>query len=169
MEKRILVLILFGGLMIYNITGCIRDAKKVADPFYYTFSNGDLQIVPLIKPYKIECVQGQESNWSMDFSDGYGTFNIKRIDVNDSIIYLLCGQIDSINSITFISGIGNVPTAWFILDTKKKKEVGFKTLVEFNNFLKSSHYGHPRWRNIDSLYTRLCNGGNQPWLDQISK
>lgn len=149
--------------LLLALCGCWqRDKKGKQDDFYTDPGSRDWRRIPLIKPYELNSVfsRNEISKWSINVGT---TYNIKLIDVKDSIIYLISGSIGTDNYSTIV-GSTNVPTGWFMIDTRQKKELGFTDESEFKRYLKQHKYPFPIWLNIDSVANTFANGGSLPWI-----
>lgn len=145
-----------------------NNNQKSVDDFYTVTGGWDWIRVPLLKPYEAKKIDPEiETNgWGVKFYTSLGTFNVRRIDVQDSIIYILSGQINTTDdsSINTLVNNTNVPTAWYAIDTRKGTEKGFASEAEFNSYISENKYPVPEWHDIDSLSKALGNGGKVPWI-----
>jgi hypothetical protein len=143
-----------------------RNNNEKKEDFYNITGGWDWKGVPLIEPYEVKKADPalEPNSWCIDFFSDHelGTYNVKRVDVKDSIIYLLCGKVDEKNDSTLVN-LRNVPTGWFVIDTKQKKEEGFTTEVEFNAFIRNNKYPVPELLDLDSLSETLSHGKKLPW------
>lgn len=166
MDKRKIIL---SGLLFFILCGCEDRSsrnEKNQNEFYTVTGGWDWIRVPLIKPYQAIKVDPEvETNgWGIKlYSNLYQIDKAKRIDVKDSIIYVLSGKVDGKEDFTAI-GTYNLPTAWFILDTRQKTENGFASEAEFRQYIKKNNYFLPQWHDIDSLSKALGEGGKVPWM-----
>lgn len=165
MAKRKIIL---SGLALVVLCGCDNMSnknKEKQDEFYTVTGGWDWIRVPLIKPYEVKKADPEieTNNWGIEFINSFGTYNVKRIDVQDSIIYILSGKMDDKNDSTIVNS-ENVPTAWFAIDARTKTEKGFSSEAEFKEYIKENSYPAPQWHNIDSLSKALGEGGKVPWM-----
>ncbi|RYE57186.1 MAG: hypothetical protein EOP48_06350 [Sphingobacteriales bacterium] len=168
MDKRAVV---YAFLISVLFQACLGDnAKKrqtVQEDEFYTEAGGwDWVRIPLIKPYQATTVisTNEKSIWNIDFKKGLGTYNVRKIGVEDSTIYILSGRLDDTENILTLLNNNNVPTAWYIIDTRSKVEKGFASEKEFDKYLISQGYKYPKWYDIDSLCEALGDGGEVPWI-----
>lgn len=174
MNKRPIVFATF-LVMLFLLTSCwgqsdneqVKDQEKEVDKFYTETGGWDWIRVPLIKPYEAKKIDPKlETNgWGIKLqSKLFQIDKVKKIDVQDSVIFILSGKID--NGIDDITAIGtlNVPTAWFVIDVKAKTEKGFSSASEFDKYLQSNNYPKPHWQDIDSISKMLGNRGQVPWI-----
>ncbi|MDJ1467910.1 hypothetical protein QNI19_29135 [Cytophagaceae bacterium DM2B3-1] len=166
MDKRQIIVV---SLLIV-VCGCWNTSKqnkeKKQDDFYTTTGGWDWIRVPLLKPYDVRKTDPEiEANsWTIKFYTSLGTYNVKQVDVKDSIIFVLSGKVDEKNdSDSTLVNLINVPTGWYIIDTRKKIEKGFPSKEEFEMYIKENHYPIPQWHNIDSLSNALSQGAQVPW------
>jgi hypothetical protein len=165
------------GLVLLSLSGCWHSNKKnqEKDDFYERLGDWDSVRIPLIKPYEAlsaDPVEGEPRIWSIELTSPNlrGTFYVKKVDVKDSIIFVLSGQVDNevINEKDSVTIGGQVfSTAWYIIDTKKGKEVAFGNKKEFEEYLKKFNYPNPKWIKIDSLSEALGHGGKLPWKPKL--
>jgi hypothetical protein len=165
MDKRTIII---GTVLLNLLIGCgsRRDSRKNDQDTFYTVTGGwDWVRVPLLKPYEVKKADPEiETNdWGIEFINSFGTYNVKRVDVKDSIVFILSGKVDNKNDSTIVNS-QNVPTAWFVIDTKRKTEKGFASEEAFKSYIKDNNYPRPRWHDIDSLSKALANGSKVPWM-----
>jgi len=136
------------------------------DEFYTVTGGWDYIRVPLIKPYEVKKVDPKvETNgWGIKlYSNLFQVDRAKRVDVRDSVIYVISGEVNEIKDLTAI-GTRNVSTAWFIIDVRTKTEKGFSSEEEFKAYIKENNYQAPHWHDIDSLSEELGKKGKVPWI-----
>ena len=131
------------GLLLATLYGCgnRNNNENKQDEFYSVTGGWDWVRVPLLKPYEVKRVDPEikTNPWGTKlYSDLYSADRVKRVDVQDSVIYLLCGTVDEKKDTTAI-GTKNVPTAWFAIDTRTKTEKGFASEEEFNTYIKENN------------------------------
>lgn len=167
--------IIIQALLALFLTSCWgkselkNDNKKQVDEFYTITGGWDWIRVPLLKPYEAKKIDPEiETNtWTIKFFNSLGPFSIKRIDVKDSIVYLLCGKMENENKEdSTLVNLRNVPTGWFAIDVRTKSEKGFSNETEFNEYILQNKYPLPEWHDIDSLSRELANGGKVPWIPE---
>ena len=163
MDKRKMIL-----LCLVLLLGCNYkyNSKQEKDTFYSEIGGFDWIRIPLLKPYAAEKIDPEieTHSWIIKFQSDklYNTYNVKRVAVEDSIVYVLSGTVDEKKDTTII-GTRNVPTAWFVMDVRKKTERGFENEKEFSVYLKENDYPLPHWYGIDSLSNELGRGKELPW------
>lgn len=168
--------IIIVGLLWSTILGCFNKCRhqkenNKQDRFYTVLGGRDWVRVPLIKPYEAKKagIHPQTGIWTVEFFSTLGTYNVKRVDVQDSIIYILSGKVDEKDDSTLV-GMRNVTTGWYVIDTKKRTargsspEKGFASEEEFWSYIKTNNYPGPRWLDIDSLIVALGEKGKLPWM-----
>ena len=165
---KIIVLCLF--LIVFS--GCWESdntvQQKSGNDFYTATGGWDFARVPLIKPYVVKKLidpKIPKHPWCIEFTSRNlsGPYNVKKVDVRDSIIYILAGKVDEKNDSTLV-GARNVPTGWFVIDTKKKTEKGFINEEEFYEYINSNNYSLPKWFDVDSLSNAFIRGKKLPWV-----
>lgn len=167
MDKRAITIASF--ILAVLTCGCGNMGSKEdenQDKFYTVTGGWDWLRIPLLKPYELKNASPKTKNsWDIEFVNSFGTFNVKKVDVQDSVIYLLSGRINKsdTNTITIVNS-KNVPTAWFAIDVKTKTEKGFASEEEFKAYIKTNNYPVPQWHDIDSLSKALGEGGKVPWM-----
>lgn len=154
--------------LLLFLFGCNSlSSSKREDTFYSTFGGmGHWIRLPFIKPYEAKIVNPdmEESSWSIYPTKSLFIIgNIEYIDVQDSVIYILAGQVGRNKDSTAI-GTRNVPTAWFAIDVRSGVEKGFESDVEFYQYLSTKQYKRPHWLQIDSLVNEIGKGKPLPWL-----
>lgn len=148
------------------------DNSKQVDEFYTVTGGWDWIRIPLLKPYEAKKADSEiETNtWTIKFFNSLGPFSIKKVDVKDSIVYLLCGKMDNDNKEdSTLVNLRSVPTGWFVIDARTKTEQGFPSEAEFSKYISEKKYPVPEWHDIDSLSKALGNGGKVPWIPKQSK
>lgn len=174
MDKRQITLFFCAMFLVTLFSGCWsstnrqKDQKKMVDPFYTETGGWDMIRVPLIKPYEAIKVDPKDgiSSWTVDFKNSLGTYNVRKVDVQDSIIYILSGRISESDDVKIntLVNVTNVPIGWYIIDVEKSKESSFSSEFAFNKYIKENKYRRPNWRSIDSLIDVLSKGSNVPWM-----
>lgn len=157
-------------LLIVSISACgylenrNNQQENKKDDFYTVSGGWDWIRVPLLKPYEAKKADPEikTNTWSIDFLNSLGTYNVKRIDVQDSIIYILSGKVDEKNDSTLVN-LRNVPTGWYVIDTRTKAEKGFASEEEFKSYIKENNYPLPKWHDLDSLSIAFSDGKKLPW------
>jgi len=147
------------------LCGCGNNTKssdkneKRQEGFYNIKGGWDWISVPLLKPYEVKKIDPEieSSQWAVTFERIPGATNVKSVTVDDSIIYLLCGD-------STLFDYQYVKAAWFVIDTKKQIEKGFANELEFRKYLQENKYPTPNWNNIDSLSEALSEGNQVPWI-----
>lgn len=159
--------IIITSLLLAALCGCSNKGKSVNErnEFYTTTGGWDWIRVPLLSPYEVNKVDSKikTNNWSVKFFNSLGTYNVKRVDVKDSIIYILSGKINEENDSTLVN-LRNVSTGWYIIDAKKRIEKSFSSEGDFKAYVSEKHYPVPQWHDIDSLSKALGEGGEVPWM-----
>lgn len=159
-------------LLLVVLSGCWKsDSKKQqksGNDFYTATGGWDFARVPLIKPYVIKKLIDPKlpiHPWCIDFTSStlLGPYNVKKVHVRDSIIYILSGKVDEKNDSTLV-GTRNVPTGWFVIDTKQKTEKGFINEKGFYEYINSNNYSLPKWLDVDSLSNAFIRGEKLPWV-----
>jgi hypothetical protein len=137
----------------------------MADDFYTVTGGWDWVRVPLLKPYEAKKVdpEVETSNWGVALFNSLGTYNVKRVAAQDSIVYILSGRVDDKNDSTLVN-LRTVPTGWYAINVKTKLEKGFANEEEFKAYIKANNYPIPKWHSIDSLSKALGEGGQVPWI-----
>lgn len=170
MDKRKVITILIQ--LIVLLASCRGQSEpkgsipKEVDDFYTSTGGWDWIRIPLIKPYEATKVDPEieASTWTIKFFNSLGPFNIKRVDVKDSVIYLLCGKMDNCNSDdSTLVNLKSVPTGWFVIDARTMKEKGFSSEAEFSRYIRQQKYYFPHWHDLDSLSEKLGKGEQLPW------
>jgi hypothetical protein len=158
--------------LCYCIFSACRSDEKKEDEFYTTFQESHWEIVPLIKPYAVwgNSPVFQNGIWilgSKDKSIRPDIQDVKYVSVADSVICLLTGVVGPIDTtVKKMARIGAdmYYTAWFVVDVKKKKEIGFPSEAQFNKYLELNEYQPPHWLKLDSLSKELDKKGTRfPW------
>lgn len=147
-----------------TLFGCMNKIEKQnPDSFYENISGYNWIRIPLVKPYELRITNPQDSTsmWDIAFVKLMGTYNIKKVDVKDSIIYILSGDIGDGGN-TFVN-LTNANTGWFIIDTKMKTEKGFFNEKDFNDHIIIHRYSRPSWMSIDSLANSIIKKNKLPW------
>lgn len=146
-----------------------NSGKKQQDNFYLTGAGWDWLRLPLIKPYYAMCPSlnrdsDEKKPWDVElYSDLlYSAHNIKYLNIQDSIIYILCGSVNDNLDSTIVKG-NIVAKAWFIVDVKRKEENHFLQEQEFYAYVKKRKYPKPVWQNIDSIHNKFGETGKLPW------
>jgi hypothetical protein len=120
MEKR---KIFIGLLLLTLIYSCDIDNRKKD---FYDVSGGYTDVrLPLIKPYVLSRGESNpedtfSNKWHVNLVNCLGIINIRKIDVQDSIIYLRSGNIDNFTDGTTLCD-EPVANAWYILNLKNKE------------------------------------------------
>lgn len=155
-------------VLIIAITACWDAPKRQPerDDFYETKGGWDWIRVPLIKPYEALKIdpEVQTNPWVINlFSPNLvNTDHVRKICVKDSILYIISGMVAGTGDSTSL-GTRNLPTVWFIINSKQKTEKGFKSAKEFDKYIVENNYPLPDWHDIDTLFHNLSNGGKLPW------
>jgi len=80
-------------LMLILFYGCQKRSKSsenMHDEFYSVSGDWDWVRVPLLKPYVVKRASPKINMvWDIEFVHSFGTYNVKRVDVQDSVIYIL--------------------------------------------------------------------------------
>ena len=154
----LLLLILF-----YGCQNRSKSSENMQDEFYSVSGGWDWVRVPLLKPYVVKRANPKINMvWDIEFIHSFGTYNVKRVDVQDSVIYILSGNIGNNNDSTIVN-TENVPTAWFVIDVRSNIEKGFDNEEEFRAYLRTHNYPNPKWHDIDSLSESFGALGTVPW------
>jgi hypothetical protein len=143
-----------------------KNQQKRNGEFYAVTGGWDWIRMPLLKPYAaIEVDPKIKSNgWGIRLmSNLYKIDRAKKVSVQDSIIYVISGEVGSEEDITAI-GTHNYSTAWFILDTRCKTEKGFASESQFAEYIIDQGYPAPKWYDLDSLAHALSHGEEPPWF-----
>ncbi|MFT6717070.1 MAG: hypothetical protein ACJA0Q_001721 [Saprospiraceae bacterium] len=160
------------AVLVITISSCglrNRDVKKEQqDEFYSVFGGWDWVRVPLIKPYELKnnSPKIDGSSWGLKLKTvkWHSTYNVKKVSVEDSVIFVKCGSIGPNDNDKTIIGTRNYPTAWYILDLKKDIESAFNNKNDFNTYCEENSYPIPTWHLVDSLRVRLSEKGKLPWF-----
>lgn len=164
MAKQQVIILLV--LLLAVLCSCgSRSNEKKQDEFYTVTGGWDWIRVPLLKPYEAKKVdpEVETSNWGVEFFNSLGTYNVKRVAVQDSVVYILSGQVDDKKDSTLVN-LRNVPTGWYAIDVRTKTEKGFASEEEFKAYIQANNYPAPQWHDIDSLSDALGNKGKLPWM-----
>ncbi len=164
MDKRKIIIEILYAFLTTILFSCMNKIEKQnPDSFYENISGYDWIRIPLVKPYELRIANPQDSTsmWDIAFVKLLGTYNVKKVDVKDSIIYILSGDIGNGGS-TFVN-LTNAPTGWFIIDTKINTEVGFFNENDFNDYIINHRYPKPAWMCIDSLSNSIVKENKLPW------
>lgn len=163
MKKRKVTIAIMYAFIATILLGCMNKIEKQnPDSFYENISGYDWMRIPLIKPYEIKTnPQDSIRRWDMAFVKLLGTYNVKKVDIKDSIIYILSGNIGDGGN-TFVNRT-IAPTGWFIIDTKVNKEKGFVNEKDFNDYVINHSYPRPSWMCIDSLANVIIKKNKLPW------
>jgi hypothetical protein len=150
------------GLLFATLCGCgnrSNNNEKKQDEFYTVTGGWDWMRVPLLKPYEAKKVdpKTETNQWSVAFERMPGATNVKSVAVNDSIIFLQCGD-------STLLDYKYIKAAWFAIDVRTKTEKGFASEEEFTAYIKEKNYPAPHWHDIDSLSEVLGNKGKLPWM-----
>ncbi|WP_262148466.1 hypothetical protein [Chryseobacterium foetidum] len=146
-----------------------EDAK--IDKFYWADSGWDYTMIPLIKPFQLIKLQGNDM-WQI--STGFNKFNeisispIENFNLSSSYIYG--------HKIVEIRNFENreviVPPFWFIIDVKKgTKEVSlskFNSEKELNIELKNLNLPE-EFLNPDEVYEQYKQNPILPWFPENIK
>ena len=162
MDKRTVIV-----LCIFLFSCGRTESKHDQDNFYNNFGGADWIRIPLLKPYEVQKTDPEiaSNSWVIQFQSPLlsSTYNVKQVSVQDSVIYIISGKIDEKNDSTILRN-RNLPTAWYILDTKKKIEEGFSNEAEFKSYIQKNSYPTPNWLDIDSLSESVGKDGTLPWI-----
>lgn len=140
------------------LNGCHAVDDNEEQDSFYNRDNWGLIRMPLIKPYVVETAESKsESTWGIKFVHSFGTYNIKRVAVQDSIVFLRSGKVDERDDSTLVNS-ENVSKAWFVINTRNQVEKGFDNELAFKNYIKENNYPLPHWYSIDSLSKSLGSG-----------
>lgn len=169
MAKQQIIILL--SLLLAVLCGCgntgnqDKEKQDKQDKFYTVAGGWDWVRVPLLKPYAAKKVdpEVETSNWGVEFFNSLGTYNVKRVAVQDSVVYILSGQVDEKKDSTLVN-LRNVPTGWYAIDVRTKTEKGFASEQEFKAYIKENNYPAPQWHDIDSLSKALSEGNQVPWI-----
>lgn len=171
MDKRKIILMTLLLALFYGCWNNSNNNKKKQDDFYTITGGWDWVRVPLLKPYEVKKADPEikTNSWGVEFFNTLGTYNVKCVDVQDSVIYILSGKVDEKNDSALVN-LRNVPTGWYVIDTREKTEKGFAvekgfmSESEFNAYIKENKYPTPQWLNVDSLSNALAKGKKLPWF-----
>lgn len=158
--KNLIYIILL--LLMYS---CSLDNRKKD---FYDVSGGYTDIrIPLIKPYVLSRGESNpedtfSNRWHVNLVNCFGIIHIRKIDVQDSIIYIRSGNIDNFTDGTTLCD-SPVANAWYILNLKNKTEIGFDNEIGFKKEVIKNNYPNPRWQNLDSLSKAIGKAGKLPW------
>jgi hypothetical protein len=142
------------------LCGCNAPNEEQDD--FYNRDNWGLIRMPLIKPYvAVTGDDGPNRRWTIGPVHLFATYNIKRVAVQDSIVFLRSGKVDERNDSTIINTI-NVSKAWFVIDARNQVEKGFDNENEFKQYVEKNNYPLPHWYNLDSL-AELLGSKSLPW------
>jgi hypothetical protein len=135
--------------------------------FYANAGGWDWKRLPLLEPYEIRLIDPEvkPNSWLFEFKATalLGTHHVKKVAVEDSIIYLRCGSITEFDRDTTNIGTRSSATAWFVIDVRKRTEEGFPEDAAFQAYLEEHHYPQPRWLEVDSLSETFGNNKKLPW------
>ena len=157
--------IIIGFLLLVIVNSCETDNRKKD---FYDISGGYCDVrLPLIKPYLLQRAESNpedtfNNKWHINLVNYLGIINIRKIDIQDSIIYIRSGNIEGFMDSTTLYD-EPVANAWYILNVKNETEIGFDNEKKFKNELKKNNYPNPRWQNLDSLSKEIGKARKLPW------
>ena len=145
------------------------------DNFYWVDSGWDFALIPLIKPYKIQQLQGSKT-WTLETYNSapkIETFHGKNIVLNnfeplekfniiDKYIYGSQGEkldFDEKNKLFRI---------WFVINTETKDVKGFETELDFKAELKKLNLPE-EFLNPDVVFEQYKNDPVLPWFPENIK
>jgi len=153
-------------LLLVACSACGSNGKQKQD-FYARAGGWDWVRLPLLEPYEVRLVDPEipQNSWLFEFKDPTlgGTQLVKRVAIEDSIIYLRCGSITEFDRDTTNIGSTMSPTAWFVIDVYMKTEEGFPEEAAYLAYLEEHHYPRPRWLDVDSLSDTFGKNKKLPW------
>lgn len=166
-------------LIILNLFNCnkIEKIKNDMNPgrpykqagidrFYWEASGYDYVVLPLLKPYKLMKLQGDEEwilNTSVipdEISDLAPTL---YLGIKDTYIYGFKPHVSSEKDPEF-----DMPEKWFIIDTKNHKIAFFKTKEEFKNELQKLQLTQI-FLDPDKIYESYKDDPVLPWFPEKIK
>ncbi|WP_370900684.1 hypothetical protein [Chryseobacterium gossypii] len=179
------ILFLLGAICLFNCNKVEKMKNKILpdrsyeeakiDNFYWADSGWDYTLIPLIKPYKIQQLQGSEI-WMLDANNpspkieifhGKNTVlssfdPVESFNVKDGFIYGSQGEkLDFDEKETF-------PKIWFIINTKTKEVHGFETEKDFKAELKKLNLPE-EFLSPDAVYEQYKKDPALPWFPEDIK
>jgi hypothetical protein len=152
MEKGAIKLLTYAMLLL--LSGCWnKNEKNSKDKDNKSFSSDwNHARVPLINAYYLKKLNPRHefNKWTMVLKNKPGITNVEQVDINNSIIYVCCGD-------STLFDFQYVKAAWHIVDTKTDEENGFTDSTKFIDFIIEKKYPKPTWKNVDSLYNVTKN------------
>ena len=149
--------------------------KAKIDNFYWADSGWDFALIPLIKPYKIQQLQGSKT-WTLETYNSapkIETFHGKNIVLNnfeplekfniiDKYIYGCQGEKLDFDEKDKLSRI------WFVINTETKDVKGFETELDFKAELKKLNLPE-EFLNPDAVFEQYKNDPVLPWFPEDIK
>lgn len=182
--KKISTLILISILVCCNKTDKMKNKifpekiyeKNHIDKFYWVDEGWDYSVIPLIKPFRLQKMQGMD-NWMLDTyikTPKIETFHnqnivlnnfdpVEKLNVNNGYIYGNQGEILNFD------GTDKIDKIWFIINIETKEVKGFEAESAFQNELKNLNLPNT-FLNPDDLYDQYNINPVLPWFpDNIKK
>lgn len=150
-----------------------EDAK--IDKFYWADSGWDYTMIPLIKPYHLQQLQGS-TIWMLDSHNPapqIETFHGKNIVLNNfnpvemlnvKDIYIYGNQGEKLN----FDQTSTLSRIWFVINTKTKEVKGFELENDFKAELKKLNLPET-FLNPDEIYEQYKQNPILPWFPENIK
>ena len=133
------------------------------DSFYSTSHTEDIDILPLIKPYRLWSPIPDEHIWHLEFKgrvkngNGYYTqTNVCNINVLNNHIFGHCDSRDC------------YPNFYFVIVPDSNIEVSFENRPDWVAYLSSRHIDSVTFDVLSTYNSFKRNRNNLPWLEEIS-
>lgn len=140
-----------------------EDAK--VDKFYWADSGWDFTVIPLIKPFTLTKLQGQ-NEWLLNSSSSKNDISdatpIESISINQFFIYGVQGE-----RLNF-EETGVTPILYFLINTKKLTINYFEKEEEFKAELKKLNLPE-KYLTPDDVFEQYQNGPVLPWFPEDIK
>ncbi len=136
------------------------------DGFYKTSHTEDIDVLPLIKPYRLWTPIPNKSTWALDFSKkvSVGTdlqisqMQVCQINVNNGIIYGHCAQQSQAMN-----------HAYFVIIPGSHVEKIFESKYTWDAYLRAHNNNSDVLYDVNDVYARFNEKGYQelPWSKEI--
>lgn len=136
--------------------------ENIEEKFYTTSKDGDLYLIPLVKPIQVISTIGYGKSWIIKLPyqqlQNIRTIEVNSLTVIDSIIVVYAG---------LMSLPGETTEAWFLIETKNKTEKLYTTEDEFIKGIKEVGISKlPQLYEINELYRQFKEEGILPWVGE---
>ncbi len=134
------------------------------DSFYKTSHEWDIDVLPLIKPYRLITPIPGSSHWTLNLTrdmyieGGYiYQLNVCKVNIENRIIYGHCMPEDCF------------PNYYFVLIPDEDIEKGFILESEWAEYLKGRKVNSSKLHNVLTVYDQFnhSNCRSLPWYEQI--